>query len=149
MIRITTDVRIERPLDEVFGYVAEPRNLPAWNSAVTRVRERPGAPGASYVMEREVPGGRAINELEVIARQPGRELSLRTTSGPTPFVYRIHFAPTDGATVVTVDAEASLGRLAELAAPLARQTVKRGVQSNLTTLKSVLEGRQHAVRATA
>jgi uncharacterized membrane protein len=142
MIRVDTDVHIQRPLDEVFRYVADPRNLPVWNSAVTDVRERVGTPGSAYVLERDLPGGKAIDELEVIALEPGRELSLRTTSGPTPFVYRIHFGRLDGATVITVDAEVALPRLAELAAPLARRVVKQGVDSNLATLKDVLEGRR-------
>jgi hypothetical protein len=140
MIRVGTDVHIQRPLDEVFRYVADPRNLPVWNSAVTDVRERVGTPGSTYVLERDLPSGKAINELEVIAPDPGREFSLRTTSGPTPLAYRIHFAALGGATVITVDAEAALGRVAELAAPLARRLVRRGIDSNLATLKRVLEG---------
>lgn len=40
---------------------------------------------------------------------------------------------------MTVDAQASLGRVAELAGPIASQLFKRGVQTNLMTLKSVLE----------
>lgn len=40
MIHITTAVRVECPLEEVFAYVGEPRNLPVWNSAVTDVRDR-------------------------------------------------------------------------------------------------------------
>jgi len=32
--KFTTSVHIDRPVDDVFAYVADPRNFPAWNSAV-------------------------------------------------------------------------------------------------------------------
>jgi len=110
MITFETDVRIERPIDEVFAYVSEPGNVPHWNSAVQAVRktsedqERP----STYSMERQLPTGRAVNELEIVARQPSREFAIRTTSGPTPFVYRYRFSPEDRETVVQLNAEVEL-----------------------------------------
>ena len=35
MITFETLVRIERPVEEVFAYLAEPLNFPRWNSAAT------------------------------------------------------------------------------------------------------------------
>jgi uncharacterized protein YndB with AHSA1/START domain len=37
MIEIDTHVRIERPIEDVFDYVSDPRNFPRWNSAVRSV----------------------------------------------------------------------------------------------------------------
>ena len=89
-----TSVRIERPVDVVFDYVADPRNFPRWNSAVEAVRQtspRTDGDGATYSMVRELPGGRAENDLEVRALRRPTEFDIRTTSGPTPFVYRYRF----------------------------------------------------------
>lgn len=60
-----TSVRIERPVDEVFDYVSDPRNFPRWNSAVqaVSVTSGEGDSGSTYLMERELPGGGAQNEL--------------------------------------------------------------------------------------
>jgi uncharacterized protein YndB with AHSA1/START domain len=72
VIGFETDVRIDRPVEEVFAYVSDPLNLPRWNSAVQTVRETSAGDngGAStYVMERELPTGRAVNELEVVASE--------------------------------------------------------------------------------
>jgi uncharacterized protein YndB with AHSA1/START domain len=66
VIAFETDVRIARPLEEVFAYVSEPLNFPRWNSAVETVRQTSGgADGvpSTYVMERELPSGRAVNRL--------------------------------------------------------------------------------------
>src|SRR3954453_21285970 len=97
MISIKTRTEIARPIEEVFDYVADPRNFPAWNSAVQSVR--PVGP-TTYFMERNLPGGRATNELEVFARVRPRELGFHTPSGPTPFSYRIRFTSVGEATMM-------------------------------------------------
>jgi uncharacterized protein YndB with AHSA1/START domain len=65
-----TEVRIERTVDEVFDYVSDPRNFPRWNSAVqaVSVTSGEGDSGSTYLMERELPGGGAQNELEILDR---------------------------------------------------------------------------------
>ena len=74
VITFQTDVLIGRPLEEVFAYISEPLNLPHWNSAVRTVRSTSAAGGAgagsTYVMERELPGGRATNGLESSRSRP-------------------------------------------------------------------------------
>ena len=77
-----TSVKIERPVDEVFDYVSDPRNFPDWNSAVQAVRQTsPRTDGAAtYSMVRELPDGRAENDLEVLASRRPTEFDIRTTS---------------------------------------------------------------------
>jgi uncharacterized membrane protein len=136
MIGVETRVEIERPIGEVFDYVSDPRNLPAWNSAVRSVRP---LGTRTYLMERDLPSGAAANEIEVIARVPQREFVFRTTSGTTPFAYRIRFTAIEPATVMELDVSASLGPVGDLLGPLARGMVKRGVDENLASLKALLE----------
>jgi uncharacterized protein YndB with AHSA1/START domain len=137
----TTSVRVARPVDEVFAYVADPRNFPDWNSAVQSVagpRDAPGA-GMRYVMRRQLPGGGATNELEIVAHDPPGTFAIRTTSGPTPFAYRYRFEPVDGGTRITLEAEVELTGLAAISGPLAARVVKRGVDANFAALRSILE----------
>ena len=131
----TTTIRIDRPIEDVFKRVADPRGFPDWNSAVESVQ----AEGRRYVMRRRLPSGRATNELEIVERQPPTAFTVRTTSGPTPFVYRYRFERADGGTLVTLQADVELPVPAVLARPLATHAVKRGVDANLATLRSILE----------
>jgi uncharacterized protein YndB with AHSA1/START domain len=129
----STNVTIDRPVAEVFAYVAAPRNLPAWNSAVESVVP---AGRHHYVMRRRLPGGPATNDLAVTALDPPALFEIRTTSGPTPFVYRYRFEPAGGGTLVTLDAQVELpGLLARL--------LRRGVDANLATLRAILERSHH------
>jgi hypothetical protein len=144
VISFETDVLIGRPIEEVFAYVSEPLNFPNWNSAVRAVRESSaGGDGvdSSYVMERRLPTGRAINRLDVVASEAPREFAIRATAGPTPFLYRFLFSPENGETVVRVEAEGQLPGAAALLPQLARRAVQRGVDDNLAGLKRILEPR--------
>ena len=137
-----TSVRIERPVAEVYDYVSDPRTFPRWNSAVQSVEQTsPGADGvgATYSMLRELPGGPAENDLEVLALERPTEFDIRTTSGPTPFTYRYRFTEDGEATVVELDAEVELGGVAGALGPIASRAVKRGVDSNFADLKRILE----------
>ena len=149
MIAFETGVRIERPLEEVFDYVSDPGNFPRWNSAVQTVRKTSAGEngaGATYSMERRLPTGRAVTELEIVAREPSRAFAIRTTSGPTPFVYHYRFTSEDGETLLELSAEVELHGAAAVVPQLARRTVRNGVDDTLATLKSILEAAPSAGR---
>jgi uncharacterized protein YndB with AHSA1/START domain len=140
-MKFETDVRIERPAGEVFDYVSDPENFPDWNSAVQAVRRTSGEgnAGSTYLMERDLPGGRAENELEILARSRPTEFDVRTTSGPTPFTYRYRFVSENAVTEIQLAAEVELSGVVGALGPLGVRVVKRGVDSNFATLKGILE----------
>jgi uncharacterized protein YndB with AHSA1/START domain len=141
VITFETEVRIEQPIEEVFAYVSDPLNFPRWNSAVEAVRQtshREDGVSSTFVMERELPSGRAVNQLEVVATEPPREFAVRATTGPTPFHYRYRFSSRNGGTILQLAAEVDLGRAAFLG-PVVRRAVRSGVDANLATLKTILE----------
>jgi hypothetical protein len=142
VITFETDIRIARPLEEVFAYVSEPLNFPDWNSAVQTVQNTSPAGngvGSAYLMERELATGSAVNELEVVAREWPREFAIRTTAGPTPFLYRYGFSTENNETIVELTAQIDLSGPAALLPQLARRGVKKGVDDNFATLKQILE----------
>ena len=142
MITFQTGIDIERPIEEVFAYVSDPGGFPSWNSAVQRVRPtspEPGRVGSRYSMERQLPGGRATNELEIVVRESPRAFAIRTTSGPTPFLYRYRFASKLDATVVDFEGHVELPAFAGFVSQFVRRVVTRGIEDNLATLKLILE----------
>jgi hypothetical protein len=73
----------------------------------------------------------ATNRLEIVARARPHEFAIRTTTGPTPFLYRYRFAVANSKTVVQLDAQVELDGVAALMPQLARLAVKHGVADNL------------------
>ena len=142
MIAFETSTRINRPIEDVFSYVSDALNFPRWNSAVQAVRKTSAGENgvrSTYVMERELPTGRAINELEVVASERPTDFAIRSTTGPTPFLYRYRFAAENDGTVMQLNAEVELPGAAAILPQLARRAVKKGVEDNFATLKQILE----------
>jgi carbon monoxide dehydrogenase subunit G len=149
VISFETSIRIARPNEQVFAFVSDPIQFPQWNSAVQAVRHTSavrgpsrgtGEPGSTYSMERELPSGRVENGLEVFVREQPTEFGIRTTSGPTPFVYDYGFASDGEDTIVHLDASVELAGVAGVLGPLAARAVRRGVDANFAALKRRLEG---------
>jgi uncharacterized protein YndB with AHSA1/START domain len=141
VIAFETELHLDRPIEVVFAYVSDPLNFPRWNSAVEAVRKTSAGKngvGSTYSMERNLPGGPAVNELEVVACERPHEFAIRATAGPTPFLYRYRFTTENGETVVKLYAEVELPGAAAFLPALARRAVKNGVDDNLATLKHVL-----------
>jgi uncharacterized protein YndB with AHSA1/START domain len=142
VITFETDVRINRSIEEVFSYVSDPLNFPRWNSAVEAVHEASAGENGTalmYSMERALPTGRAVNQLEIVACERPREFATRATAGPRPFLYRYRFSAEEGETVMKLDAEVELPGAAAFLPQLARRLVKNGVDDNFATLKQILE----------
>jgi hypothetical protein len=93
-----------------------------------------------YSMKRAVPSGRVENGLEVFVHEQPTEFGIRTTSGPTPFVYDYRFATDGQDTIVHLDASVELAGVAGVLGPLAARAVRHGVDANFTALKRTLEG---------
>jgi hypothetical protein len=80
-----------------------------------------------------------MNELEVFAREHPIEFGIRTTPGPTPFVYRYRFASDGAGTVIQLDSCVELTGATAVLGSLAARRVRRGVDANLAAIKHTLE----------
>jgi uncharacterized protein YndB with AHSA1/START domain len=142
MTRFATSVRIGVPIEVVYAYLADPLNLPHWNSAVQAVQPAPGSDaetGSTYTMDRALPSGNVRNALEVVARERPTGFGIRTTSGPTPFTYRYQLSTEGAETVLRLDATVTFDDASSRFAPLLARVVKHGVDANLALLKHTLE----------
>lgn len=125
--------------ETVYAYISDPRNMPAWNSAVTSVEPLDG--GTRYVMRRDLPSGAATNELDVVSSVPPFALTIRTLTGPTPFTYHYTLESAGDGTTLRLDGEVELGSVIALAGPLATRFVERGIAANFATLGRILDTR--------
>src|ERR671930_463884 len=77
-------ITINRPVDEVFTFVADGRNARQWRSGVLDVDLVSGSGlGARYSQRVRGPGGRRIPaDYEITAFEPNRKIGFRATAGP-------------------------------------------------------------------
>jgi carbon monoxide dehydrogenase subunit G len=141
-MRYELAVEIARPPAEVYAYLADPGNLAQWQADVEEVRGAPGGPlsaGATFTEVRSFLGKRVESSLEAAVAEPGRELTLRTVSGPVPVSIRHVLEPSDGGTTLRVVAEADPGKLLGLGGPLVRRAAERRARADFERLRAVLE----------
>ncbi len=77
-------VTIERPVEEVFAFLADFENIPTWNYAIEEtIKTSPGpvGEGATYRQTRAIPS-RSEEGFEVTAFEPMSRLEIQGEIGP-------------------------------------------------------------------
>jgi uncharacterized membrane protein len=142
MPRFEQEVVIARPPADVFAYLVDLDNLPAWQGSVVEVRRDDDGrlrSGARFTEVRRLAGRRLESTIEVATLEPERELTLRAVSGPVRGTVRHLLEPAGGGTRVRIVGELAGGGLRGLAGPLLERAARREVEADLRRLKQVLE----------
>lgn len=140
-MRFENDVTIDRPVEDVFAFLANFENIPRWNYAIVETREVSHGPvgvGAVYRQVRSVPS-RSEETFEVTEFEPNQRLAIRGDFGPLEGRMTYELEPTGSGTRLTNSAQLEARGLGKLAAPLASGRIAEAVSENLTTLKRLLE----------
>jgi uncharacterized membrane protein len=136
---------INRPVQEVFDYVADPENLPEWSGAAVDVRDvqhaSPGKPGQGdkFTPVHQFVGRRFEEHVEVTAFERNRRILHRSTGGPMPLEVSYIFGEVPRGTRVTVGMDAKPEGFFKLIGPVFKVAVKRQIRNDLRTLKGLLE----------
>ncbi len=134
-------VTIERPVDDVFQFLADFENVPKWNYAIVETRKTSPGPvgvGVTYRQLRSVPST-SEERFEVTAFEPDRRLAIRGDLGPLQGTLTYELEPAGNGTRLTNTADLQARGLARLAAPLAIGRIRDAVAANLEKLKELLE----------
>ena len=84
MIDVTTSVEIERPVREVFAFVADQTNAPQWQTGLHEVRRLTDGPigvGSEHEFVRTFAGRRFSSRNRFVAFEPGRYVRFEIPSG--------------------------------------------------------------------
>jgi uncharacterized protein YndB with AHSA1/START domain len=132
---------INRPLREVFAFVADGENARQWRPGVLDVARQSGdGLGAIYRQGVKGPGGRRIAaDYEVTAFEPDRRIAFRAIAGPVRPTGEYEFAPAGDGTTVTLALDATLTGWKSLVMGRAVQSTMDAEVRNLDTLKRILE----------
>src|SRR3954452_23249062 len=127
---------ISEPPETVFAFLAAVANMTQWYEAVDQVAVHPGTQvgkGSTFRLIRSLPGGRAVNVVEVTEYEPNHRLTLESRSGPTPFRYAYKLDASEQSTTLTLNGRISAEGLpgpADVFAPLAARLFARGMKRN-------------------
>lgn len=141
-MRADLTIEIARSPEEVFRYLTDVSNLPAWQSGVYEAEIVGGGEpraGARIAESRRLFGRELHTTLEIAAYEPPRLFALRALDGPVPFAVRHELEPAADGTRLVVTGEGDAGPLPGLAAGLMARRAEKQLRKDFERLKRLLE----------
>ncbi len=141
MASFENTVMIRRPIEQVFGFLADFENIPRWNYAIVETRKVSQGPvgvGTIYQQVRSVPS-RSEEHFEVTAHNPPRHLEIQGQLGPFPSRLSYALDAVPAGTRVTNSVKLDLRGPSRVLGPVAVPRVRDAVAANLRELKELLE----------
>ena len=141
MIRFTNTVHVNRPVGEVYTYLADLEHTPEWNWAITETKKitpGPATVGTRYRQTRSVPKT-TTEELVVSALEPERRIEIQGTLAQLPAHLGYQFEESGNGTQLTNSVELQLEGASRLVGSLIGNRVREAVADNLNQLKTLLE----------
>jgi uncharacterized protein YndB with AHSA1/START domain len=134
-------VIVDRPVEDVFAYLADGTNNPHWRTGVVSIERASGdGLGATYRQVLTGPGGRKIaGDYEVTAYEPPHRLRFQVIAGPARPTGEFTLAAAGaGRTRVTFTLDLQPSGMMRLMSGMIGKTMRAEVDQ-LTKLKAVLE----------
>jgi carbon monoxide dehydrogenase subunit G len=131
-VRAELTIEIARTPEDVFAYLTDVSNLPAWQAGVKSAKLRDGRIEES----RTLLGRQLHTTLQVLEREEPRLFTLRALDSPVPFTVRHELEAAGGGTRLTVTAE---GDVPGFAAGLLSRRAERQFRQDFERLKRILE----------
>lgn len=141
-IDVSAETTIATPLEDVARFAMDPANDPVWIGGITESRALTSGPlefGSRVARVASFLGKRIeyVNEIDELV--PGERLVMHSVAGPFPMRITYEFDAREGGSRARVRIEGDAGGFYSVAAPILRRTVRRSVERDLATLKSLLE----------
>ena len=144
MIRIEHSVIIDRPLEDVFAYLAAPGNMPEWQEAVLDAAAMGSGPVGADTrvrVERRFMGQVVTLILETTEFKANERFSFASESGPIALRGTVAVEPHERGTLAVFTVSGEAEGLFSLAGPFIEQIVRSETVENASRLKKILEGR--------
>ena len=140
-------VSIERPVEEVFGFVVDLTNVPSIDPSVKTVQKTSQGPigaGSTFRMRQKAPHLGKVREASVryTTVKPPRKIELKARVGPNSPTARLTFKRVDGGTRVRFRGEANPGGPLRVLSPLSTRQGQHRWDKRLARLKRTLESPQ-------
>jgi uncharacterized membrane protein len=145
MHTIETSIDIQRPVEAVFAYVADPRNGPQWQGAIKEAHVTPeGQPmvGTKVTQVVSFLGVKLEPTGEITALEPNRSFSFKGRSGPAMLEATYRFEAVGTGTRLSATVQVEPGGLFQLAGPLFASQFKKQNEADFQRLKDLLEAQR-------
>jgi hypothetical protein len=150
MAHIDGEIVINRPLEEVFDFVADERNEPRFNPGMLRAEllsPEPVGLGSRFRAEMRTRPRRVVMTTEFTGYERPRRLALRSHLSAMEIRGALTFDPVPGGTRMRWSWDVQPRGLLKLAAPMVARIGARQEQAIWTNVKRLLETREATASA--
>lgn len=141
-VQIVSRVQVNRPIDEVFGVIADIANHPQWAGSVAEIRHLSHNPvqlGTTFVQVSKFLGVEVASQSELIVFDPPFEL-VGTSAKPLPGQVHWHTEESEDGTLVELIVDLDPQGFLKMAEPVLKNMVQSQLDKDLANLKALLEG---------
>jgi uncharacterized membrane protein len=143
VVDVRSAITIERPVEKVADYAADPSNAPEWYINIESVQwktEPPVKVGSRVEFVARFLGRRLRYTYEIVELVPTKRLVMRTAEGPFPMETSYEWTSSgETATTMTLRNRGEPSGFSRLVSPLMTTAMRRANQKDLRRLKSILE----------
>jgi uncharacterized membrane protein len=135
-------IRIARPIDDVFTYVADARNRPQWDQSVDSeelTSPEPIGVGSTIRTRMKSMGKQYEYQWRVTEHDPPNRMVVESTSGPFPTTLLFEFAGEEGHTDVAASVTGRPAGLMRVFQPMIARTTQQNLDRAYPRLKELLE----------
>jgi uncharacterized membrane protein len=142
-VDVITEIVIDRPVDQVAEYAADPTNAPEWYANIDSVEWNtppPATKGSSVAFVARFLGRRLEYTYELVELEPGQRLVMRTQQGPFPMETTYTWQATEeGSTRMTLRNRGEPSGFSKVAAAVMTPAMRRANRKDLANIKRILE----------
>ena len=144
MFKAEAEVTVDLPPAELFAFVADARNRPAWDKGVDSEELTSPEPidVGSTVRTRMTSMGRVLEwNWRIIEHEPPRRQRIESTDGPFPMTIEWRVEPTGGGSRARFLLTGNPNGALRLMQPLIARSTRKNLDDAFPRLKAVLESR--------
>ena len=130
-MRTKTTYTFDRPVKQVFAYLADPQNRPQWQSSITDLSLETEGPPRKGTRWQEKAKGIGTVEMEIVEFKPERIWTEHGRGKTLEVRIRLDFSPEGSSTRVDVDATMRAQGMVRLLLPVARLVLPRIIRRDL------------------
>lgn len=145
MVNVLTEIIINRPVNKVAEYAANPDNAPEWYINIKSAEWKTSKPltiGSQIAFKAQFLGRQLAYTYEIKEFTPGENLVMRTTEGPFPMETTYTWeAVENGKTRMTLRNAGQPSGFSKLFTPLMATLMKKANKKDLKKIKEILESK--------